>query len=163
VAAANKTVAKKASPASFLAAVADPGKRADAQALAKLMAKATGEPAVMWGAAIVGFGSYHYKYESGREGDMCLVGFSPRASGLVLYLMTRAAGETELLARLGKHKVSGGCLHIKRLADVDLAVLAELAAASAAHTRAKQQCDVCETNRARSKSTRSAASARSSR
>jgi hypothetical protein len=99
-----------------------------------LMERVSGEPAAMWGPSIVGFGSYHYKYESGREGDSCLIGFSPRAKELVFYglgVLRQAA----LLETLGKHTTGKGCLYIKRLADVDLTVLERLAAEGLAHMR----------------------------
>ena len=124
--AANKTVASKASVASFIASIEDDARRADAKAASKLIAEATGQKAVMWGDAIIGFGAYHYRYETGREGDMCKVGLSPRKGGLVLYHVANAENAAASLKKLGKHKVSGGCLHIARLADVDQAVLRDL-------------------------------------
>jgi hypothetical protein len=87
----------------------------------------------MWGSSIVGFGSYHYRYASGREGDMCLAGFSSRKADLTIYVIT--AGQQALLKKLGKHKVSKACLYIKRLADVDAKVLRQLVAASVAEVR----------------------------
>lgn len=112
---------------SFLDAVPDERRRADARALCALMAHVSGEPPAMWGAGIVGFGSYHYRYDSGREGDAPLVGFAPRKAQLVVYL----AGGFEdhdpgTLARLGPHRTGKGCLYLKRLADVDEAALREL-------------------------------------
>ena len=120
----NKTKATAASVDDFLDAVADPQRRADGKALRALMTRVSGELAAMWGPSIVGFGTYHYKYESGREGDMCRIGFSPRATGLVLY--GGFLRSPELLAKLGKHKTGKGCLYVKRLADVDLDVLEEM-------------------------------------
>lgn len=117
----------------FLNKVADPKKRDDAQAVRALMERVTGEPATMWGASIVGFGSYHYRYDSGREGDAPRVGFSPRASALVLYVMDGFPRHQALLDRLGKHSTGKACLYIKKLADVDQAVLEELVTASLAH------------------------------
>ena len=90
------------------------------------MSGITGEPAQMWGPTIVGFGRYHYKYASGREGDAAAVGFSPRKSSLSLYGLTYGPEAAELLGRLGKHKVGAGCLYVNKLDDVDEAVLAEL-------------------------------------
>ncbi len=90
------------------------------------MEAATGQKGHMWGAAIVGFGSYHYKYESGHEGDTCKVGFSPRKANITLYVMMGAKADTDMLKKLGKHKVSGSCLHINKLADVDSAILKKL-------------------------------------
>lgn len=111
---------------SFLAAVADPVRRADGFALLELMQQATGEPARLWGTSIVGFGSYHYKYASGHEGDACLTGFSPRKNELSLYIACGLERYKDLLSKLGKHKTGKGCLYIKKLSDVDLDVLREL-------------------------------------
>jgi hypothetical protein len=144
----NKTTPTALAPRAFLAKVTDAKRRADAEALVKIFQRATGEKPVMWGSAIVGFGSYHYRYESGREGDMCLAGFSPRASAFSIYTLSGAATEPALLARLGKYKRGKGCLQITRLADVDLAVLEDLVRTSSAHTRERQQCDICVDGRA---------------
>lgn len=114
----------------FLAAVPDPARRADAQALCACMTRITGEPPQMWGTAIVGFGTYHYVYASGREGDWFKVGFSPRKGELVLYLRTPLESQGELLARLGKHKTGKGCLYLKRMSDADSEVLEALIRAS---------------------------------
>ena len=140
-----KTKPTAVSARDFLANVKDPKRRADAQALAKIFQRATGEKPVMWGPSIVGFGKYHYKYESGREGDMCLAGFSPRSSAFALYTLTGAKGEAALLARLGKFKRAKACLYVTRLADVDVDVLEELVRTGAAHTRERSQCDICAT------------------
>ena len=110
----------------FLDSVEDAGRREDARAVSTLMERVSGQPPRMWGPAIVGFGSYHYKYDSGREGDMCRIGFSPRKAQLALYLRLGGQGADGLLARLGKHSTGKGCLYIKKLADVDEGVLAEL-------------------------------------
>ena len=99
------------------------------------MAKATKQPATMWGPGIVGFGSYHYRYDSGREGDMCIVGFSSRKSEISLYGLQAAAGADALLAKLGKHREGKGCVYIKRLGDVDVNVLEKLVAAAATARR----------------------------
>ena len=124
--AANKTVATKTSVSNFIASIDDDIRRADAKAAAKLIAEATGQKAVMWGSAIIGFGTCHYKYESGREGDMPKVGLSPRKAGLVLYHVANAKNAAASLKKLGKHKIRGGCLHIAKLADFDQAVLREM-------------------------------------
>ena len=124
----NKTLPTGASVDAFLGAVPDAARRADCERLAGLMARATGEPAVMWGVSIVGFGSVHYRYDSGREGDMPLVGFSPRKGDLSLYVLSGDEAEAALLARLGRHKAGKACLNVRRLADVDLAVLEQLVA-----------------------------------
>jgi hypothetical protein len=135
--AANKTQPTELSVAAFIDQLADPAQRADAQALVKLLQKATGEKPKMWGPAIIGFGAYHYKYESGREGDMPLVAFSPRKAATVLYNFTGFEGADPLLAKLGKHTLGKACLNIKRLTDVDAAVLKELAIRAAAAVRAR--------------------------
>ncbi len=118
----NKTKPTKLSVAAFIDALPDPTRRADAKTLVKLMKTASGETPQMWGTSIIGFGSYHYKYDSGREGDMPLVGFSPRKAATVLYGLN-ASGESKLLEKLGKHTIGKGCLYIKKLADVDQKVL----------------------------------------
>jgi hypothetical protein len=135
--AANKTKATKLSVAGFIAALTDPTKRADAKALVKLMQSVTGEKPKMWGPSIIGFGSYHYRYESGREGDMPLIGFSPRKAATVLYNMIGSSDSAALLAKLGKHTTGKGCLYVKKLADVDQQVLQALAVKSLASRRAR--------------------------
>ena len=131
----NKTQATRASVSAFINAIADQAQRSDAKALVKLMQTASGEKAAMWGPAIVGFGSYHYRYDSGREGDMPLVGFSPRKAATVLYNVA-CEGDARL-TKLGKHTTGKGCLYIKKLADVDLSVLEQLVHASVIARRAK--------------------------
>lgn len=121
-----KTKPSDKSVTAFLDALSDEKKKQDSYALIDLMKKVTGEEPVMWGDAIVGFGSRHYVYESGREGDWAPVGFSPRKQNLSLYLTCDFDTNQELLDRLGKHKTSKACLYIKRLSDVDLDVLEEL-------------------------------------
>ena len=111
----------------FLAAVPNEERRADARTLCALMTEITGEPPVLWGPSIVGFGSYDYRYESGREGTAALAGFSPRKANLVIYLVGGFEDRHgKLVERLGPHKTGKGCLYLKRLADVDLDVLREL-------------------------------------
>ncbi|MFN8530406.1 MAG: DUF1801 domain-containing protein [Anaerolineae bacterium] len=122
----NKTQETDQSVQAFLDTVEDEGKRKDAYALLQLMQGVTGFDARMWGPSIVGFGSYHYKYESGREGDSSLVAFSPRKQNLTVYISSGIDDLDELLGRLGKHKTGKGCLYINRLADVDQEVLKEL-------------------------------------
>ena len=122
----NKTKPTKLSVAEFIDALTDPARRADAKALAKLMQCAAGEKPKMWGPSIIGFGSYHYKYESGREGDMPVIAFSPRKAATVLYGMTGFSEAVAILAKLGKHTTGKGCLYIKKLADVDQRVLETL-------------------------------------
>jgi hypothetical protein len=133
----NKTKPTKLSVAAFVDALADRTRRADAKTLVKLMQSASGEKPKMWGPSIIGFGSYHYTYESGREGDMPLVCFSPRKAATVLYNMTGFSGSEALLAKLGKHTKGGGCLYIKKLADVDQKVLEALVVKSFAAMRAR--------------------------
>ena len=135
--AGNKTTTTKQSVAAFIAALTDETKRADAKALVKLMQSATGEKPKMWGSSIIGFGSYHYTYESGREGDMPLIGFSPRKGATVLYNMTESSDSEALLAKLGKHTTGKACLYIKNLADVDQKVLEALVVKSVAAMRAR--------------------------
>jgi len=110
----------------FLSAVENPVRRADAFTVKQMMERITGWPAMMWGSAIVGFGRYHYRYESGREGDSLRVGFSPRKANLVIYIMPGYTDFSEILSRLGKHKTGKSCLYINKLTDVNLAVLEEI-------------------------------------
>jgi hypothetical protein len=122
-----KTLPTGAEPEGFLAAVPDEARREDARTLCRLLADWTGEPPRMWGGSIVGFGSYHYRYDSGHKGTAALVGFSPRKAHLVLYLVGGVADRyPKLLERLGPHKRGKGCLYLKRLDDVDRDVLREL-------------------------------------
>ena len=133
----NKTKPIKLSVAAFIDAIMDQTKRADAKVLVKLMQSAAGEKPKMWGPSIIGFGSYHYTYDSGREGDMPLICFSPRKAATVLYNITGLDGSEALLARLGKHTTGKGCLYIKKLADVDQRVLEALVVKSIAARRAR--------------------------
>jgi len=130
----NKTKATKVSVAAFIDTITDQNRRADAKALVKLMQKAAGEKPKMWGPSIIGFGSYHYTYDSGREGDMPVVAFSPRKAATVLYGLSDSEA---LLPKLGKHTRGKGCLYIKKLADVDQKVLETMAAKAVAGRRAK--------------------------
>jgi hypothetical protein len=122
----NKTKPTELSVAAFIDTLTDVGRRADAKTLVKLMQSAAGQKPKMWGPSIIGFGSYHYKYESGREGDMPIIAFSPRKAATVLYGVTGFREAEALLAKLGKHKTGEGCLYIKKLADVDQDVLEAL-------------------------------------
>jgi Domain of unknown function (DU1801) len=133
----NKTKPTKLSVAAFIYALTDPARRADAKALLKLMQTAAGEKPKMWGPSIIGFGSYHYKYESGREGDMPVVAFSPRKAATVLYGLTGFSEAAALLAKLGKHTTGKGCLYIKKLADVDQHLLEAMIVKSLAAKRAR--------------------------
>jgi hypothetical protein len=127
----NKTKATQASVASYLESIQDSARRKDCETLAELMSKATNEPPMMWGTSIVGFGTFHYKYESGREGDTCLVGFSSRKSDISIYGLNAAPNHADLISKLGKHKAGKGCLYIRNLGDIDLKVLAKLVADAA--------------------------------
>ena len=123
----------------FLDGIEDADRRADARALLALMQKITGEGPLMWGDSIVGFGRYHYRYASDREGDACLTGFSPRRAEFSVYLTCvegAAAARDALLPRLGKHRMGKACLYVKRLRDIDLGVLEDLVRLGAASLRA---------------------------
>src|SRR5579862_5579958 len=122
----NKTKPTKVTVASFIDAITDETRRAEAKLLVKLMQSAAGEKPRMWGPSIIGFGSYHYTYDSGREGDMPIVGFSPRKAATVLYGIIGSSDSKPLLARLGEHTTGKGCLYIKKLANVDQQVLETL-------------------------------------
>jgi Domain of unknown function (DU1801) len=129
----NKTKQSEISGSSFIEAVPDACQRADALTLSAMMERLSGAPPRMWGPSIIGFGSYHYKYDSGREGDTCRIGFSPRKGQTVLYIVGGFSTYGPLLAQLGKHKKGKSCLYIKRLSDVDLAILEQLISASLAY------------------------------
>ena len=132
----NKTQPTDASVEAFLNSVPDEKKRADSFRLVQIMREETGEEPVMWGDSIVGFGSVHYKYASGREGDMGVTGFSPRKASLTIYIVPGFDRYGDLLGRLGKHTTSKVCLYVKRLSDVDEATLRELIRDSVKVTRA---------------------------
>jgi hypothetical protein len=132
---ANKTVPTDKSVEKFIDKVQDKRKREDSRTIMELMQRVTEEPPQMWGSSIVGFGSYHYRYESGREGDMPLVGFSPRVQNLTLYIMDGFDAYDSLLEKLGKYKTGKSCLYIKRLDDVDMDVLERLVSDSVEHMR----------------------------
>lgn len=123
-----KTKPTAADPAGFIAAIPDDKRRADCAALSEIMREVTGEGPVMWGESIVGFGKYQYKYASGRAGEWPVTGFAPRKDAITLYFCYYLENQADLLAKLGKHKLGKGCLYIKRLSDVDEAVLRELIA-----------------------------------
>lgn len=118
-----KTKKTKASVRSFIDNIEDEQKRKDANELLKLMRKVTGKRATMWGDSIIGFGEYHYKYKSGREGDWPVTGFSPRKQNISIYIMPGFSRYKKQLAKLGKHKHSVSCLYIKRLSDIDVEIL----------------------------------------
>jgi len=129
---ANKTQENDGDVAAFLESVENPKRRADAEVVLEMMTRITGLSARMWGASIIGFGMYHYKYESGREGDYMRVGFSPRKANLVVYILPGYTDFSEILGRIGKYKKGKSCLYINKLADVDMAVLEELVVAGLA-------------------------------
>jgi hypothetical protein len=121
-----KTKPTKASVLKFLKAVENEQRRKDALSMLELMQNLTKREAVMWGSSLVGFGSYHYKYASGREGDWLLTGFSPRKNDLTVYIMNGFSAYPDLMKRLGKYKTGKSCLYIKKLEDIDLKVLSQL-------------------------------------
>jgi hypothetical protein len=137
-----KTRPTGASVDAFLEAVERASRRADGKAVRAMMERATGEPAAMWGPSIVGFGACRYRYASGREGQMCRVGFSPRSANLVLYVGGFPEYEA-LLAKLGKHRRSRACLYLNRLADVDLDVLEQIARRTYEATEDVDHCATC--------------------
>ena len=131
----NKTKPTDASVNDYIAAIDNESRRKDCNALAKLMAKATKQKPKMWGTSIVGFGACHYKYDSGREGDSCITGFSSRKGDISVYLTAGFPGQDELLSKLGKHKMGKVCLYIRKLSDVDGKVLEQLVVGSVAEVR----------------------------
>lgn len=135
-----KTQENEQSVAAFLAHIADDGKRADAERLVKLMRGVTRKPPKMWGDAIIGFGRYHYRYASGREGDWFLTGFSPRKQNISLYIMSGFGLHEEELQQLGKYKLGKCCLYVKRLEDIDLKVLRSIVRTSVKHVAKHQGC-----------------------
>jgi hypothetical protein len=129
----NKTLETADSVVAFIGTVADDTKRSDCLRIVDLMKSQTGCEPKMWGPGIIGFGSCHYKYESGREGDMPLVAFAPRSAEIVFYLSANFESRAELLLKLGKHKTGKGCIYIKRLEDINIEILKELVSASFKH------------------------------
>jgi hypothetical protein len=122
----NKTTITPVDPADFIAAVEHPTRRADALVLDGLFRRVTGFQPRMWGPTIIGYGQYHYIYDSGREGDFLATGFSPRKANLSIYIMPGYADFGSILDRLGKHRIGKSCLYVNKLADIDLTVLEEL-------------------------------------
>jgi len=131
----NKTQVTDVEPRDFIAAVEHPTRRADAMVLLEMFQRVTGCEPKMWGPTIIGFGRYRYRYESGREGEFLLTGFSPRKSSLVVYVLPGYTEIDEQLAALGKHKIGKSCLYINKLADVDLAVLERIVSDGVAEMR----------------------------
>ena len=134
----NKTKPTAVTPAKFVAGVDHPQRKADAKVLLKWFAEVTGLKPKMWGPGLIGYGRYHYKYDSGREGDFFLTGFSPRKANLVFYVMPGYQSEAmqERLARLGKYRTGKSCLYVNKLADIDMDVLREIVGEGVAHMRA---------------------------
>jgi Domain of unknown function (DU1801) len=132
-----KTKLNKSSVEKFLNGVKDEQKRLDSFKIMNMMKKITKEEPKMWGPSIVGFGSYHYKYESGNEGDMCIAGFSPRKNALTVYIMPGFDKFENLMKKLGKYKTGRSCLYIKRLEDVDLNILEKIISGSYKYMLAK--------------------------
>jgi hypothetical protein len=130
-----KTRPTAISVAEFIAAIENPQRRADAERLCALFEEISGEPATMWGSSIIGFGRYHYRYDSGHEGDAARIGFSPRKSSTVVYIMPGFPTHPDLIARLGKVKTGASCVYINRLDWIDMAALRELAVSSLDHAR----------------------------
>jgi hypothetical protein len=128
-----KTKQNEQSVEKFLKSIADKSTRDDCLAILQLMKQATKAEPKMWGTSIIGFGTYHYKYESGREGDWFLTGFSPRKQNITLYIMPGFARYAELMQKLGKYKTGKSCLYIKKLGDIDMAVLKQLVKQSVEH------------------------------
>lgn len=127
-----KTRATKQSAAAFIDGIEDESRRQDCERIAGIMREVTGEEPRMWGSSMVGFGSYHYRYASGREGDWFLTGFAPRKRDLTVYIMSGFESRKDLMKRLGKYKTGKSCLYIKRLDDIDTDALRELIADSIA-------------------------------
>ena len=126
----NKTTATDGDVGAFLAGIDDDQRRRDATLLAGMMREVTGEPAVLWGSSIVGFGNHHYRYATGREGDVAAIGFSPRKAQTVLYLSGGMEPYTALLERLGPHSTGKGCLYLRRVDQADAGALREIIALS---------------------------------
>ena len=132
-----KTIKNQDSVSAFIDKVEDEQKREDCRTLMKIMRRITGSQAAMWGSSIVGFGSYHYRYASGREGDFFLTGFSPRKQNLTVYVMPGFSQYGSLMQKLGKHKLGKSCLYMKKLEDVDVQVLTSLIDESVQEMRRK--------------------------
>ncbi len=130
----NRTKPSSASVEKFIAGLKNPRRQADAQITLKIYTEITGHPPLMWGPSIIGFGTHHYKYESGREGTVPAAGFSPRKANMTFYISDKFEGAEALFANLGKHKKSVACLYINKLDDVDLEVLREIIARDFSNT-----------------------------
>ena len=137
----NKTVPGKASVTAFIKAIEDPQRRGEVRKVAAMMREATGSRAKMWGTSIIGFGRYHYKYDSGREGDFMITGLSPRKQALTVYIMPGFSDFEPLMKKLGTYKTGKSCLYIKRLTDVDEKVLKRLIVESVKYMRKNYETD----------------------
>ncbi len=135
----NKTTENTNSVAAFIKTIPDEERRKDCKAIVEIMKEQSGCEAKMWGTAIIGFDSYHYKYDSGREGDMCVVGFSPRKSEFAIYLNSQFEKREELLKKFGKHKTAKACIYFKKLEDIDTEVFKKMIAASIKYTKGKHK------------------------
>lgn len=135
----NKTQSTEISPAEFVEALEHKTRKADAKALLELFGNVTGMEPKMWGPSIIGYGSYHYKYESGREGDSILTGFSPRKANLVMYIMPGYEDLGDSLGKLGKFKIGKSCLYINKLADIDMDVLRDLIVSGVEEMKSKYE------------------------
>ncbi len=135
----NKTQPTKISPKKFISGVEPERRREDGLVLLELFNRVTGLKPVMWGPSIIGYGRYAYKYESGREGEFLLTGFSPRKANLSLYIMAGSKNDARKLKRLGKHKLGKSCLYINKLADIDMSVLEEMIRDDVAYMRANYE------------------------
>jgi len=136
-----KTKKNRRSAKAFIDSVQDERKRKDCREAMTMMRKVTGKQPKMWGDAIVGFGSYHYKYASGREGEFFITGLSPRKQNLTIYIMPGFSKYGSLMKKLGKHKTGKSCLYVKTLEDIDRGVLAELVEKSVLHMRQTYKCE----------------------
>lgn len=134
-----KTTQTEESVRAFINSLDDEQVRKDCFEIVTLMEEATGFPAKMWGSSIIGVGQYHYKYDSGHEGDMCLAGFSPRKKNISLYVLPEGSDKAPLLDKLGKFKAGKGCLYINKLTDIDKQVLSELVKACVRYLQEKYQ------------------------
>lgn len=131
----NKTVATDQDVREFINSVENDTKRSDSLELLELMAEVSNEPAVMWGSSLIGFGQYHYKYASGREGDFFITGFSPRKQALTIYIMPGFSSYDKIMAKLGKYKTGKSCLYVKKLDDIDRNLLRDLVSQSVDYMR----------------------------
>ncbi len=133
-----KTTPSDSNVIAYLQAIEDEGKRKDALQILEMMQRISDEKPMLWGGSMIGFGTYHYKYASGREGDWFLTGFSPRKQALTLYIMSGFSRYDDLMQQLGKFKTGKSCLYVKRLADIDLTILEQLIRESVDHMRTKK-------------------------